>query len=159
MRGHSHFVQTHRMGNSFPNPVYVDVILLASGDVNLLPAEKISSCPQKSILDRVSLVICIDIYWKRRKGVLEISHGHTERKSLKHACRENLRLFLLTRVMELGTLVFQKDNIERIKWIWYHILPLLVAKYYPNNSRIRVVLAISNPDIITGMESKISASC
>ena len=27
------------------------------------------------------------------------------------------------------------------------MLPLLVAQYYPDNSRIRVVLAISNPDI------------
>ena len=50
------------MGNLFPNPVYVDDILLASGDVNPLPAEKISSCPQKNILDRVSLVISIEIY-------------------------------------------------------------------------------------------------
>ena len=50
------------MGNSFPNPVYVDDILLASGDVNLLPAEKRSSCPQKSILGRVSLVKSIEIY-------------------------------------------------------------------------------------------------
>ena len=50
------------MGNSFPNPVYVDDILLASGDVNPLPAEKRSSCPQKSILGRVSLVISIEIY-------------------------------------------------------------------------------------------------
>ena len=49
------------MGNSFPNPVYMDDILLASGDVNLLPAEK-SSCPQKSILGRVSVVKSIEIY-------------------------------------------------------------------------------------------------
>ena len=40
-----------------------------------------------------------------------------------------------------------RDNIERIKWIWYHMLPLLVAQYYPDNSRIRVVLAMSNLDI------------
>ena len=50
------------MGNSFPNPVYVDDILLASGDVNLITAEKRSFCPQKSILDRVSLVVSIEIY-------------------------------------------------------------------------------------------------
>ena len=56
------FVQTYRMENSSPNPVYVDDILLASGDVNPLPAEKISSCSQKSILGRVSLVISIEIY-------------------------------------------------------------------------------------------------
>jgi hypothetical protein len=30
------FVQSYRMGNSFSNPVYVDGILLASSDVNLL---------------------------------------------------------------------------------------------------------------------------
>ena len=50
------------MGNSFPNPVYVDDILLASGDANLLPVEKRSSCPQKSILGRVSVVKSIEIY-------------------------------------------------------------------------------------------------
>ena len=30
------FVQSYRMGNSFPNPIYEDDILLASNDVNLL---------------------------------------------------------------------------------------------------------------------------
>ena len=39
------FMQSYRMGNSFPNPVHVDDILLASGDVNLLQEEKRSSCP------------------------------------------------------------------------------------------------------------------
>jgi hypothetical protein len=29
------FVQSYRMGNSFPNPVYVDDILLAGNDVNM----------------------------------------------------------------------------------------------------------------------------
>ena len=47
-------MQTYRMGNSFPNPVYVDDILLASADVNLMTAEKRSSCPQKSNLGRVT---------------------------------------------------------------------------------------------------------
>jgi hypothetical protein len=34
------FVQNYRMENSFPNPVYVDDILLASSDVNLLYEKK-----------------------------------------------------------------------------------------------------------------------
>ena len=33
-------MQSYRMGNSFTNPVHVDDILLASGDVNLLQEEK-----------------------------------------------------------------------------------------------------------------------
>ena len=41
------------VGNSFPNPVYVDDILLDSGDVNLLPAEKRSSCPRSRLLSRL----------------------------------------------------------------------------------------------------------
>ena len=42
------FVQSYRMGNSFPNPVHMDDILLASGDVNLMQEEKRSSCSQSS---------------------------------------------------------------------------------------------------------------
>ena len=42
------FMQSYRMGNSFPNPVHVDDVLLASGDVNLLQEEKRSSCSQSS---------------------------------------------------------------------------------------------------------------
>jgi hypothetical protein len=42
------FVKSYKMPNSFPNPVYVDDILLASSDVNLLH-EKKSSCPQVSM--------------------------------------------------------------------------------------------------------------
>jgi hypothetical protein len=34
------FVQSYRVENSFPNPVYVDDILLASNDVNLLLEKK-----------------------------------------------------------------------------------------------------------------------
>ena len=65
------------------------------------------------VLKRVFSVECLSLKVsrftkKRRKGVLEISHGHAEKKSLKHARRENLHLFLLSRVMELGTLVFQE---------------------------------------------------
>ena len=42
------FMQSYRMGNSFPNPMHVDDVLLASGDVNLLREEKRSFCPQSS---------------------------------------------------------------------------------------------------------------
>ena len=44
------FVQSYRMGNSFPNTVHVDDVLLASGDVNMLQEEKEKkgSCPQSS---------------------------------------------------------------------------------------------------------------
>jgi hypothetical protein len=38
------FVQSYRTGNSFPNFTYMDDILLASSDVNLL--QKRSSCPK-----------------------------------------------------------------------------------------------------------------
>ena len=41
-------MKSYRMGNSFHNPVHVDDVLLASGDVNLLQVEKRSSCPQSS---------------------------------------------------------------------------------------------------------------
>jgi hypothetical protein len=37
------FVQSYRMGNLFPNPVYVDDILLVSSDVNLLCKKFLSS--------------------------------------------------------------------------------------------------------------------
>ena len=47
----------------------------------------------------------------------------------------------------IGNFSVPRDNIERIKWTWYHMLPLLVAQYYPDNSCIWVVLAMSNPDI------------
>jgi hypothetical protein len=42
------FMQSYRMGNSFPNPVHVDDVLLASSHVNLLQEEKRSSCSQSS---------------------------------------------------------------------------------------------------------------
>ena len=47
----------------------------------------------------------------------------------------------------IGNFSVPRDNIERIKWIWYHMLQLLETQYYPDNSCIRVVLAMSNPDI------------
>jgi hypothetical protein len=60
------------MGNSFPNPVYVDDILLVSNDVNLLHEKKklLSSRFNKNVLGEMSLVIRIEIHRDRRKGVL-----------------------------------------------------------------------------------------
>jgi hypothetical protein len=62
------FVQSYRIKNSFPNPVYVDDILLASSDVNLLHEKKklLSSKFNKNILGEMSLVIIIEIHRDRR---------------------------------------------------------------------------------------------
>ena len=125
------FVQTYRMGNSFPNPMYVDDILLASGDVNLLPAEKRSSCPQKSILDRVSLVISIEIHWeKKKRGIRNITWTCWEEVSKACMSRKPTPV-LIDKGNGIGNFSVLRDNIEWIKWIWYHMLPLLVAQYYP----------------------------
>jgi hypothetical protein len=47
------------MENSFPNPVYVDDILLVSSDINLLHEKKkfLSSRFNKKVLGEISLVI------------------------------------------------------------------------------------------------------
>jgi hypothetical protein len=51
------------MENSFPNPVYVDDILLASNDVNLLHKKKfLSSRFNKNVLGEMSLVIRIETH-------------------------------------------------------------------------------------------------
>jgi hypothetical protein len=63
------FVQSYRMGNSFPNLVYVDDILFASNDVNLLHEKKfLSSRFNKNVLGEMSLVIRIETHRDRRKG-------------------------------------------------------------------------------------------
>jgi hypothetical protein len=69
------------MGNSFSNPVYVDDILLVSSDVNLLHEKKklLSSRFNKKVLGEISLVIRIETYRDRRKGVLEILHRHAKK--------------------------------------------------------------------------------
>jgi hypothetical protein len=68
------------MRNSFPNPIYVDNILLVSSDVNLLYEKKfLSSRFNKKVLGEISLVIRIEIYRDRRKGVLEVSHRHAKK--------------------------------------------------------------------------------
>jgi hypothetical protein len=58
------FVQSYRMGNSFPNSVYVDDILLASNDVNLLHEKKkfLSSRFNKNVLGEMSLIIRIETH-------------------------------------------------------------------------------------------------
>jgi hypothetical protein len=51
------------MENSFPNPLYVDNILLVSSDVNLLHEKKfLSSRFNKKVLREISLVIRIKIH-------------------------------------------------------------------------------------------------
>jgi hypothetical protein len=63
------FVQSYRMRNSFSNPVYVDDILLASNDVNLLHEKKfLFSRFNKNVLGEMSLVIRIESHRDRRMG-------------------------------------------------------------------------------------------
>jgi hypothetical protein len=63
------FVQSYRMENLFPNLVYVDDILLASNDVNLLYGKKfMSSRFNKNVFGEISLVIRIETHRDRRKG-------------------------------------------------------------------------------------------
>jgi hypothetical protein len=62
------FVQSYRMENSFSNPIYVDDILLASNDINLLHEKKfLSSRFNKNVLGEMSLVIRIETHRDRRK--------------------------------------------------------------------------------------------
>jgi hypothetical protein len=62
------------MRNSFPNPIYVDDILLVSSDVNLLHEKKLlSSRFDKKVLGEMSLIIRIEIHRDRRKGVLGLA--------------------------------------------------------------------------------------
>jgi hypothetical protein len=63
------------MGNSFPNPIYVDNILLVSSDVNLLHEKKfLSSRFNKKVIGEISLVIRIEIYRdKRKRGIKTIT--------------------------------------------------------------------------------------
>jgi hypothetical protein len=69
IRGQFTFVQSYRIGNLFPNPVYVDDILLVSSDVNLLHEKKklLSSRFNKIVLGEMYLVIKIKIHLDRRK--------------------------------------------------------------------------------------------
>jgi hypothetical protein len=63
------FVQSYKMKNSFSNPIYVDDILLASNDINLLYEKKFLSLRfNKNVLGEMSLVIRIETHWDRRKG-------------------------------------------------------------------------------------------
>jgi hypothetical protein len=68
------------MRNSFPNPIYVDDILLVSSDVNLLHEKKfLSSRFNKKVFSEISLVIRIEIHRDRRKWVLGLSHRHAKK--------------------------------------------------------------------------------
>jgi hypothetical protein len=63
------------MGNLFPNPVYVDDILLVNSDVNLLHEKKFfSSRFNKKVLGEISLVIRIEIHRdKRKRGIMTVT--------------------------------------------------------------------------------------
>jgi hypothetical protein len=69
------------------------------------------SCPQssKKILDECLSIIRIEIHRAKRKGVLGLSQeAYLEKLQRKIVCmRVNLRLFLLSKVMILGTFMFQ----------------------------------------------------
>jgi hypothetical protein len=57
------FVQCYKMKNSFSNPIYVDDILLASNDINLLYEKKFLSLRfNKNVLGEMSLVIRIETH-------------------------------------------------------------------------------------------------
>jgi aminopeptidase N len=63
------FVQSYRMRNSFPNPVYVNDILLTSNNVNLLHEKKfLSSRFNKNVLGELSIVIRIKTHRDGRNG-------------------------------------------------------------------------------------------
>ena len=64
------FVQSYRMRNSFPNPIYVDDILLASSDVTLLQEKKelLSLKFERNILSGMSRVIRIENHRDIEKG-------------------------------------------------------------------------------------------
>ena len=64
------FVQSYRMGNSFPNPIQVDNILLASGDVTLLQEKEefLFSKFERNILSGMSRVIRIENHRDIEKG-------------------------------------------------------------------------------------------
>jgi hypothetical protein len=100
------------MRNSFPNPVYVDDILLVSSDVNLLLEKKkfLSSRFNKKVLGEMSLVIRIKIHRDRRKGVLRLSHKHAKKSFQRNKIpmRVNLHLFPWSRIIILRTLLFQE---------------------------------------------------
>jgi hypothetical protein len=69
------------MGKLFPNPVYMDDILLVSSDVNLLYEKKklLSSRFNKKVLGEMPLVIRIEIHGNRSKEVLRLSHRHAKK--------------------------------------------------------------------------------
>ena len=64
------FVQSYRMGNSFPNPIQVDDILLVIGDITLLQEKKefLSSKFERNILSGMYRVIIIENHRDIKKG-------------------------------------------------------------------------------------------
>jgi hypothetical protein len=63
------------MRNSFPNHVYVDDILLANSDVNLLHEKFLFLRFNKKVLGEISLIIRTEIHRNRRKrGIRTIAY-------------------------------------------------------------------------------------
>jgi hypothetical protein len=57
------FIRSYKMKISFPNPIYVDDILLASNDINLLYEKKFLSLRfNKNVLGEMSLIIRIETH-------------------------------------------------------------------------------------------------
>jgi hypothetical protein len=68
------------MGNSFPNHIYVDDILLASNDVNLLHEKKfLSSRFNKNILGEMSLVIELKLTEIEERNIRTIAWAYLEK--------------------------------------------------------------------------------
>jgi hypothetical protein len=87
------------MENTFFLILYVDDILLASSDVNLLLEMKfLSSNFDMKDLDEASFILGIEIHWDRRKGVLGLSQKTYLEKVLKkysmHMCKPSPALIV-----------------------------------------------------------------
>ena len=70
MRGQLLIVQSYRMGNSFPNPIQGDDILLASGDATVLQQKEefLFSKFERNVLSGMSRVIRIENHRDIEKG-------------------------------------------------------------------------------------------
>jgi hypothetical protein len=80
------------MRNLFSNPVYVNDILLASSDVNLLYENKkfLSSSFSENVLGEMSFTIRIETHRDRRKGYYDYRMGilRKDSKEIKYTCEK-----------------------------------------------------------------------
>jgi hypothetical protein len=68
------------MGNLFLNPIYVDGILLANNDVNLLHEKKfLSSRFNKNVLGEMSLVIRIETHEIEERSIRNFANAYLEK--------------------------------------------------------------------------------